>query len=65
MKKGLEGSYKTLEDLPEGSVVGTSSVRRVAGLRRDYPKLKFMDVVSSRSRLYLGGRRALLGIGSC
>ncbi|KAL7408749.1 porphobilinogen deaminase, partial [Mrakia frigida] len=52
MKKGLEGQYKTLDDLPEGSVVGTSSVRRVAGLRRDYPKLKFMDVVSdSNTRL--------------
>ena len=46
MKAGLENSYKRLEDLPEGSVVGTSSVRRVAGLRRDFPGLKFMDVVS-------------------
>jgi len=57
MKKGLEGTYKMLADLPEGSVVGTSSVRRVAGLRRDYPKLKFMDVVSSSFLLYrwLGG----------
>lgn len=44
MKKGLDG--KTLEDLPEGSVVGTSSVRRVAQLRRKFPKLVFMDVVS-------------------
>ncbi|KAF9569798.1 porphobilinogen deaminase [Agrocybe pediades] len=37
-------SWKTLDDLPEGSVVGTSSVRRVAQLKRKYPSLKFMDV---------------------
>ncbi|KAI0069559.1 porphobilinogen deaminase [Panus rudis PR-1116 ss-1] len=36
--------YKTLDDLPEGSVVGTSSVRRVAQLKRNYPKLIFKDV---------------------
>lgn len=37
--------WKSLEDLPEGSVVGTSSVRRVAQLKRSFPKLKFLDVV--------------------
>ena len=37
--------WKSLDDLPEGSVVGTSSVRRVAQLKRKYPKLKFLDVV--------------------
>ncbi|CAL1697299.1 unnamed protein product [Somion occarium] len=42
VKKGLE--FKTLEDLPDGSVVGTSSVRRVAQLRRLFPKLVFLDV---------------------
>lgn len=45
IKKGL--NYKTLEDLPDGSVVGTSSVRRVAQLRRAFPKLVFTDMVSS------------------
>ena len=45
VKKGLP--YKTLEDLPDGSVVGTSSVRRVAQLKRRFPKLVFKDVVSS------------------
>jgi hydroxymethylbilane synthase len=44
MKQGL--LYKTLEELPEGSVVGTSSVRRVAQLRRSFPSLVFLDVVS-------------------
>lgn len=44
VKEGL--SYKRLEDLPDGSVVGTSSVRRVAQLRRKFPKLVFVDVVS-------------------
>jgi len=36
--------WKTLDDLPAGSVVGTSSVRRVAQLKRKYPDLKFLDV---------------------
>ncbi|KAF7319737.1 Porphobilinogen deaminase [Mycena kentingensis (nom. inval.)] len=35
--------WTRLEDLPEGSVVGTSSVRRIAQLKRNYPGLKFMD----------------------
>lgn len=38
------GKYKKLGDLPEGSVVGTSSVRRAAQLRRRYPGLVFRDV---------------------
>lgn len=38
--------WKSLEELPEGSVVGTSSVRRVAQLKRNFPSLKFLDVVS-------------------
>lgn len=44
VKQGL--SYKTLEELPDGSVVGTSSVRRVAQLRKSFPSLTFLDVVS-------------------
>ena len=39
-----------LDDLPAGAVVGTSSVRRVAQLKRRYPDLIFKDVV--RSSLY-------------
>ncbi|KAI6028098.1 porphobilinogen deaminase, dipyromethane cofactor binding domain-containing protein [Pisolithus marmoratus] len=42
VKQGLP--YRKLEDLPDGSVVGTSSVRRVAQLRRNFPRLQFMDV---------------------
>ncbi|KAG9233763.1 porphobilinogen deaminase, dipyromethane cofactor binding domain-containing protein [Amylocarpus encephaloides] len=42
MKKGSE--YKTLADLPDGSVVGTSSVRRSAQIKVKYPTLKFKDV---------------------
>ncbi|EIW86330.1 porphobilinogen deaminase [Coniophora puteana RWD-64-598 SS2] len=42
VKEGLP--YKRLEDLPDGSVIGTSSVRRVAQLRKSFPKLAFMDV---------------------
>ena len=36
--------YSKLADLPDGSVVGTSSVRRAAQLKRHYPTLKFKDV---------------------
>ncbi|KAI5478546.1 major facilitator superfamily protein [Pseudohyphozyma bogoriensis] len=42
VKAGLE--YKSLEELPDGSVIGTSSVRRVAQLRRVFPRLKFADL---------------------
>lgn len=34
----------TLETLPEGSVVGTSSLRRLAQLRHHFPHLTFKDV---------------------
>ncbi|ESK98169.1 porphobilinogen deaminase [Moniliophthora roreri MCA 2997] len=44
VKRGYEEKWKSLDDLPEGSVVGTSSVRRVAQLKRKYPGLKFQDV---------------------
>ncbi|KAJ7906263.1 hypothetical protein B0H13DRAFT_2274071 [Mycena leptocephala] len=36
--------WKSLEELPAGSVVGTGSIRRVAQLRRNFPHLKFLDV---------------------
>ena len=35
---------KQLDTLPEGSVVGTSSLRRLAQLRHHYPQLTFKDV---------------------
>jgi hydroxymethylbilane synthase len=47
MKDSL--SFKNLDDLPAGSVIGTSSLRRVAQLRRSHPRLKFIDVVSLTS----------------
>ena len=34
----------TLESLPKGSIVGTSSLRRLAQLRHHFPHLKFKDV---------------------
>ncbi|XP_033641530.1 porphobilinogen deaminase-like [Asterias rubens] len=37
-------SGRTLETLPPGSVVGTSSVRRIAQLKRKCPHLEFKDV---------------------
>lgn len=39
-----EGRYARLADLPEGAVVGTSSVRRAAQLKRKYPGLRFSDI---------------------
>ncbi|WFD29687.1 hydroxymethylbilane synthase [Malassezia sp. CBS 17886] len=42
VKEGLP--YKSLADMPRGSVIGTSSVRRVALLRRSFPHLVFSDV---------------------
>jgi hydroxymethylbilane synthase len=35
VKDGLP--FKSLDDLPDGSVIGTSSLRRVAQLKRSYP----------------------------
>lgn len=43
-RAGHGGKYKALKDLPDGCVVGTSSVRRAAQLRRWYPGLKYRDV---------------------
>ncbi len=37
------GCYK-LETLPKGSIVGTSSLRRLAQLRNKYPHLNFKDI---------------------
>ncbi|ODH44995.1 porphobilinogen deaminase [Paracoccidioides brasiliensis] len=42
IKKGLP--KMTLAELPAGSVVGTSSVRRIAQLSRHYPHLKPQDI---------------------
>ena len=42
VKAGL--TYTSLETLPEGAVVGTSSVRRSAQLRRLYPHLRFANL---------------------
>lgn len=55
VKKGytVEGrTVHTLADLPAGAVIGTSSVRRVAQLKRGYPDLVFKDVV--RLPLHIG-----------
>lgn len=35
---------KSLDTLPDGSVIGTSSLRRLAQLRHHFPKLSFKDV---------------------
>lgn len=35
---------KTLDQLPEGAVIGTSSLRRLAQLRHHYPTFEFKDI---------------------
>lgn len=42
--QGGDGPSMTLDMLPAGSTVGTSSLRRIAQLKRRYPHLKFHDV---------------------
>eukprot|EP01129_Flabellula_baltica_P010387 TRINITY_DN4381_c0_g1_i2.p1 TRINITY_DN4381_c0_g1~~TRINITY_DN4381_c0_g1_i2.p1 ORF type:complete len:209 (+),score=41.26 TRINITY_DN4381_c0_g1_i2:53-679(+) len=37
-------NYTSIESLPDGSVIGTSSLRRVAQLKRSYPNLSFKDI---------------------
>lgn len=37
-------SAKSLSDLPAGSIVGTSSIRRSAQIKRSFPHLQFADV---------------------
>ncbi len=44
MKPSLLDKYKSLADLPQGSVVGTSSLRRIAQLKRRYPQLEFASI---------------------
>ncbi|KAK5138633.1 hypothetical protein LTR04_004332, partial [Oleoguttula sp. CCFEE 6159] len=40
----LASTHRTLASLPGGSIIGTSSVRRSAQLKRLYPHLRFADV---------------------
>jgi hydroxymethylbilane synthase len=40
----LSNKELTLETLPKGSVIGTSSVRRSAQLKRKFPHLEFKDI---------------------
>ncbi|CAG8566834.1 9753_t:CDS:2 [Acaulospora morrowiae] len=42
IKKGL--NFNSLDELPEGSVIGTSSVRRTAQLKKAFPNLVFQDI---------------------
>ncbi|KAF1991308.1 porphobilinogen deaminase [Aulographum hederae CBS 113979] len=44
IKSSLAHMYNSLSQLPEGSVIGTSSLRRTAQLKRTYPHLRFDDM---------------------
>jgi hydroxymethylbilane synthase len=37
-------TYKSIADLPQGSIIGSSSLRRIAQLKRLYPHLTFKDI---------------------
>ena len=60
---GAEG-YKKLSDLADGAVVGTSSLRRSAQLKRRYPGLQFRDIWGKHryeiEEARCGGRRLRL-----
>lgn len=43
----------TLETLPHGSVIGTSSVRRISQLKRKFPHLEFQDVVGLTCLIFI------------
>lgn len=40
----LGSAYKSIKELPAGSIVGTSSVRRSAQLKRHFPHLKYKSI---------------------
>ena len=44
IKNTLRDKYHSLADLPPGSVVGTSSLRRTAQLKRHFPHLEYQSV---------------------
>ena len=44
VKSALRDRFHDLTHLPEGSVVGTSSLRRIAQLKRHHPHLRFADI---------------------
>ncbi|KAF2838024.1 porphobilinogen deaminase [Patellaria atrata CBS 101060] len=44
VRSSLNTTYSTLSSLPASSIIGTSSVRRSAQIRRKYPHLQFADV---------------------
>lgn len=39
-------AHKKLSDLPPGSIIGTSALRRAAQLQRKYPQFKIENIVS-------------------
>lgn len=40
----VSNNYSSFEEMPEGSKIGTSSLRRVSQLRHAFPKLKFIEL---------------------
>jgi hydroxymethylbilane synthase len=48
----IQNKGKTLKDLKDGSVIGTSSVRRIAQLKRAFPNLMFKDIRGNLNTRY-------------
>ena len=44
MKKSLSDKFKKLSDLPKGALIGSSSLRRQAQLKKKYPHLEIQSV---------------------
>lgn len=68
MKAG--SPHKSLDDLPPGSVVGTSSVRRGAQILKSYPHLKlenargnvYVEQVQAHHRIKLTNQLTLINL---
>jgi len=44
MKRSLSDKFKKLSDLPKGALIGSSSLRRQAQLKKKYPHLEIQSV---------------------
>lgn len=56
---------KTLSLLPEKSLIGTSSLRRAAQLKKKFPHLEFRDIVSFPGKVWELGKAANRKVQLC
>ncbi|CAG8571929.1 7000_t:CDS:2 [Acaulospora colombiana] len=60
IKQGLK--FRLLDELPEGSIIGTSSVRRTAQLKKAFPNLVFQDILDDPNGPYSALILAVAGL---